>query len=140
MRLRSRGQRPDADSDRSCRFSIVGSGTWRSACRFLVSILVTFGSLSGVMFGSLTSDAQAGGPPMPVISRGVPAYASANGGAAGQANDGDYSTEWRSTTAPTAANPQWLAYDLSGVPAARRGKVDYAWYNDATGDYYNADV
>jgi len=77
---------------------------------------------------------------MPVISRGVPAYASTNGGAAGQANDADYSTEWRSTIAPSTANPQWLAYDLSTVPAARRGNVVYAWYNNATGDYFNPDV
>jgi hypothetical protein len=78
--------------------------------------------------------------PMPVISRGVPAYASAGGASAGYANDGDYATAWRSGTAPSAGNPRWLAYDLSPVAAARRASVVFAWYNDATGDYYSADV
>jgi lysophospholipase L1-like esterase len=59
---------------------------------------------------------------MPVISRGVPAFASS--GNAGGANDSSYSTYWRSN------GPAWLAYDLSSVPAAHRGLVVLGWYND----------
>jgi lysophospholipase L1-like esterase len=59
---------------------------------------------------------------MPVISRGVPAFASS--GNAGGANDSSYSTYWRSN------GPGWLAYDLSSVPAAHRGLVVVGWYND----------
>ncbi len=59
---------------------------------------------------------------MPVISRGVPAFASS--GSTGGANDSSYSTYWRSN------GPAWLAYDLSSVPAAHRGLVVVGWYND----------
>jgi hypothetical protein len=73
-------------------------------------------------------------PPAPlrVISHGAPAYASSErGGAAGRANDADYATYWRSSGVPA-----WLAYDLSAVPAASRGEVLLAWYNDPiTPDY-----
>jgi hypothetical protein len=39
---------------------------------------------------------------------------------------------WRS-----AGVPAWLAYDLSGVPAAQRGNVLLAWYNDPVTPDYN---
>ena len=72
-------------------------------------------------------------PPMPVISRGVPAYASSERGhAAASANDNDYSTIWRSAGAPA-----WLAYDLSAVPVAQRGDILLAWYNDPLTPDYN---
>jgi lysophospholipase L1-like esterase len=61
---------------------------------------------------------------MPVISRGVPAFASSAQEAASNANDSSYSTYWRSN------GPAWLAYDLSSVPAAHRGQVLLGWYND----------
>jgi lysophospholipase L1-like esterase len=61
---------------------------------------------------------------MPVISRGLPAFASSAQQPATDANDSDYSTYWRST------GPAWLAYDLSSVPAANRGQVVVGWYND----------
>lgn len=70
---------------------------------------------------------------MPVISRGVPAYASSEGGRpARNANDNDYATYWRSSGVPA-----WLAYDLSGVPTAQRGNVLLAWYNDPLTPDYN---
>lgn len=71
----------------------------------------------------------------PVISRDVPAYVS-GGYPASYANDGDYATVWRSLAAPSPATPQWLAYDLSGVPAVSRRKVMLAWYNDTTSPYW----
>jgi lysophospholipase L1-like esterase len=63
--------------------------------------------------------------PNPLISQGVPAYASTetSGEEATKANDSDYVTGWRST-----AVPAWLAYDLSGVSGL--GQVIVAWYND----------
>jgi hypothetical protein len=64
----------------------------------------------------------------PVISRDVPAFASS--GTAADANDDSYDTSWRADT--TSA---WLAYDLSAVPAAERGKVLVVWYNSS----YNYD-
>jgi lysophospholipase L1-like esterase len=76
---------------------------------------------------------------MPVISRGVPASTNSNCGGsypASNANDTDYATVWNTCTAPSAASPEWLAYDLSGVPTAHRGQVVLSWYNDLmTGDY-----
>ncbi|MGN6565858.1 MAG: cellulase family glycosylhydrolase [Thermomicrobiales bacterium] len=79
--------------------------------------------------------AAAPGGASPVISRNVPAYAS-GGYPAGYANDDDYATAWRSLAVPTTAAPQWLAYDISAIPAARRASVLAVWYNDATSAYW----
>ena len=64
-----------------------------------------------------------------LISRSVPVFASSEAYPAAQANDGSYDTTWRSSGAPA-----WLAFDLSRVPAAKRGKVLVVWYN-ATFNY-----
>jgi hypothetical protein len=64
--------------------------------------------------------------PMPVISRGAPAFASS--GTATDANDASYDTMWRSNETTSAATPSWLAYDLSSVPVVQRGRVDVVWY------------
>lgn len=69
--------------------------------------------------------------PMRVISRGVPAFSNTSCFPAHAANDGDYDTYWRSCRgAPSVTAPKWLAYDLSSVPAAQRGRVLVSWYND----------
>lgn len=69
--------------------------------------------------------------PMRVISRGVPAFSNTSCYPAQAANDGNYDTHWRSCKgAPSAASPKWLAYDLTGVPSAQRGRVLVSWYND----------
>lgn len=71
--------------------------------------------------------------PMPVISRDVPAFASSQGeGPPTAAQDGDPETSWQSTSLPA-----WLAYDLSGVPVAKRGRVLAAWYAGAALDFIN---
>ena len=62
----------------------------------------------------------------PVISRNAPAYS--GGGTASQGNDNAYWTAWQSYA------PDYLAYDLSGVPAAQRQQVLAVWYNDSTFD------
>jgi hypothetical protein len=62
---------------------------------------------------------------MPVVSRGVPAFASS--GTASLANDSSYSTEW------TASGTSWLAYDLAG--AGTLGTALVAWYNNETYGY-----
>src|SRR5690349_14384165 len=61
--------------------------------------------------------AQAAPTPMPLISRGVPTYASSQIYPASAATDGDYGTNWR------GAIPGWIALDLSHVPAAQRAQV-----------------
>jgi chitodextrinase/lysophospholipase L1-like esterase len=61
--------------------------------------------------------------PMPLISRGKPAFASS--GTASTANDSSYSSYWS-----PSAFPGWLAYNLSSVPAAQRTQVVVGWYND----------
>ena len=60
----------------------------------------------------------------PLISHGVPVFASSQLQPAANANDADYSTVWRGSI------PGWIAYDLSRVPVARRGRVIVAWFND----------
>ena len=62
----------------------------------------------------------------PVISRGVPAYS--GGGTASHGNDDAYWTAWQSDA------PDYLAYDLSGVPESQRKQVIAVWYNDSTYD------
>jgi lysophospholipase L1-like esterase len=73
-------------------------------------------------------------PPMPVISRDVPAFASADSAGAGRADDADYASTWR-----PAATRAWLAYDLAAIPVASRGRVVLAWYAE-TGVYDYAAV
>lgn len=73
--------------------------------------------------------------PMPVISRNAPAFASS--GNPSHANDSSYSTIWRSN----GTMPQWIAYDISGVPASQRARAVVFWdsgnYNYASDIRYN---
>jgi hypothetical protein len=74
---------------------------------------------------------------MPIISHGVPAFASNSDPASkpGDSNDSQPSGAWTS-----AAVPVWLAYDLSGVPVAQRNQVLVAWYDGLAADYINANA
>jgi lysophospholipase L1-like esterase len=80
------------------------------------------------------STSEAGVPAAaPLISLNVPAYTNDNCGgstSASWANDSHYDYGWRSCSTPSTAAPTYLAYDLSGVPAAQRGRVLVVWYND----------
>lgn len=62
----------------------------------------------------------------PVISRNVPAYSGAANASYG--NDNAYYTAWN------ADAPDYLAYDLSSVPASQRKQVIAVWYNNSTYD------
>lgn len=64
----------------------------------------------------------------PVISRNCPAYSQLNSDTASAANDDFYYSFWSGSAG------DYLAYDLSGIPRAERGKVLAAWYN-AAGNY-----
>ena len=78
-------------------------------------------------------NAFAGVEPNPVISRGVPAYSGANTYTASAGNDEHYFSFW------TGTSPDYLAYDLSGVPTEERETVLAVWYNvssyDQIGNY-----
>lgn len=119
----------------------VNTATVSSSTRHLrlVTVIITAFLCLGLLSLTLlkgpadTVSAQVAPPaPMPLISRGVPAYASSDrSSGASRANDNDYATYWRSNGVPA-----WLAYDLSRVAAAQRGNVLLAWYNDPiTPDY-----
>jgi hypothetical protein len=82
----------------------------------LIIVLVFF-----VCGGSLFAQSYDPPEPMPVISRTVPAYSSS--GIPSYANDYNYTTLWRSS----GSMPQWLAFDLSGVPEEQRGQVVVFW-------------
>lgn len=74
---------------------------------------------------------------MPLISRGLPAYTNddcSGSYPASLANDNTYDTTWQACGTPSASSPDWLAYDLSKVPASQRGRVLLVWYNE-TGNY-----
>ena len=75
--------------------------------------------------------------PMPVISRGVPAYTNDTCALASAANDSNYDTQWWTCGTPSTGAPLYLAYDLSGVPAASRGQVLVLWYNDPQTMHYD---
>jgi acyl-CoA thioesterase-1 len=77
--------------------------------------------------------------PMPLVSRGLPAFASAKSGDASKAVDGDYGTSWRSAHTPTPDDPDWLALDISSVPVARRATVYSLWWNEAGYSYETRD-
>src|SRR4051812_423180 len=90
-------------------------------------VLIAAFSIGGAETGSNVAAAPS---PMPLISRGVPVYASSQIYPATYANDSSYGTNWRGTI------PGWIALDLSRVPAAQRHQAIVAWYNDpATSPY-----
>lgn len=64
----------------------------------------------------------------PVISRNVPAYSENAQANAKFANDDYYYSFWSSST------PDYIAYDLSGVPAEQRETIDAVWYNPSSFD------
>jgi lysophospholipase L1-like esterase len=67
----------------------------------------------------------------PLISRGVPAFASSEIYPARYADDADYETVWRGSI------PGWIAYDLSRIKAASRSRVVVAWFNDGITSPYD---
>lgn len=78
---------------------------------------------------------------IPIISRGMPAFASSNiqpNALATYANDNNYRTTYRSYGLPA-----WVAYDLSAVPRAHRQRVLAVYYNSSyaydtiNGPHYN---
>jgi lysophospholipase L1-like esterase len=107
------------------RRSRLADPSIRRELRLRVAVLLL---VSGLLAPPATaaSAPAAGGPPapLPVISRDVPAFASADPDPARNAVGGKPGTSWR-----PSAMPAWLAYDLSGMPADRRGRVVVAWYN-----------
>ncbi len=76
--------------------------------------------------------------PNPVISRNVPAYAGSNPATATAGNDEHYFSFW------SANCPDYLAYDLSGVPEENRQVIDAVWYctsaYDVVGMYVNRNM
>jgi lysophospholipase L1-like esterase len=68
--------------------------------------------------------------PMPLISQGLPIFASSAQYPAAYANDASYDTEWRSYGVPAS-----ISLDLSSVPPAERDAIWLVWYNDDTYGY-----
>ncbi len=78
---------------------------------------------------AVAADVPAAIAPQPIISRGVPAYASS--GTASYGNNATYAQEgkWIADCEWTVfSSPAWLAYDLSGAAAADRAKILVVWY------------
>jgi hypothetical protein len=77
---------------------------------------------------------------MPVISRGVPAFASSaqSASTASGGDSSDYNAYWQSSKQPiSSGSPAWLAYDLSTVPTCQRGKVLVSWYQPVAYDAFD---
>jgi chitodextrinase len=77
-----------------------------------------------------TTSTTSGITPMPLISRGVPAYGNSGSSDPSYANDADYTHTWNS-----GGFPGWLAYDLSGVPSSERTEVYAYWTEIGNYDY-----
>ena len=73
---------------------------------------------------------------MPLMSRGVPAFASMSsaGTPPANANDDNPASNW------DAKPPAWLAYDLSSAPADQRQTALVAWYSRRSAGYFNEPV
>ncbi len=97
----------------------------RGGCHLALVMIVVCACLLPPGVGERGASAAPATPPAPtpVVSRDAPAFASAGASSARLADDTDYSSAWRPGT--TGA---WLAYDLSGLPRERRGRVLLAWY------------
>jgi lysophospholipase L1-like esterase len=78
--------------------------------------------------------------PMPLISLGLPAYTNYSEYPASDAVDGDYSTVWRTGHDPAPSDPNWVAIDLTSVPAAMRTTVYSVWFNEGAYDYDSSGV
>jgi lysophospholipase L1-like esterase len=90
------------------------------------------GPAAGSPSASPAASARARGTvPMPLISRGRPAYASRSSFPPARAFDADYGTQWSSGHQPTVAEPDWIAIDLSSVPEEQRASVYSVWFNEA---------
>lgn len=76
--------------------------------------------------------------PNPIISRNCPAYTGDTPTLITGANDEFYYSSWN------ASAPDYLAYDLSGVPEENRQVIDAVWYNysayDVIGQYVNRNM
>lgn len=112
----------------------AGAGTGGDAASTSASTGASTATSSGSASGSTGSGGSPsceGFPvaPMPLLSRGAPAYAS-SGGDPSQSNDDNPASEWSSSSVPA-----WIAYDLSGAPASQRQKVLVAWYAIHSGCY-----
>lgn len=77
-------------------------------------------------FPALTASAAV--TPDPVISRNCPAYSGSDPATATAANDEHYFTFW------SGSAPDYIAYDLSGVPEENRQVIDAVWYNTSSYD------
>ncbi len=92
----------------------------RTAAGIAAGIMAAAAVMSGTSYAEVT--------PNPVISRGCPAYSGANPATAASANDEHYFSFWFGTA------PDYLAYDLSGVPEDQRKQVIAVWYNTSSYD------
>ncbi len=129
----STNESPEASSG-----SLASSGTDSGAPSGVDSGAASDGGSTGAECPTKSTSSTA--QPMPVISRGVPAYASSaqSQGSAADGNSADYEVYWQSASQPiSSAAPAWLAYDLSSVPVCQRGKVLVSWYQPVGYDAFD---
>jgi hypothetical protein len=76
---------------------------------------------------------------MPLISIGRPALALNAQSPALDAVDASYGTVWRTAHVPAAADPDWIAIDLSAIPQVQRTTVYSVWFNEYGYNYDTSD-
>ncbi len=117
----------------SCTISVTFTPTTTGALSG--TLMVSSNSADGTASVSLsgTGTLPVTGQASPLISIGLPIYASSAAYPATNANGGNYNQQWRSNGVPVT-----LALDLSSVPVAERQSIWLVWYNDATYGYNHA--
>ncbi len=91
----------------------------------LLSLVTAMTMTAAMTTTLLPTAAETGMPANPLISRDLPAY-SGTAANANYGNDAAYYTFWN------ASGEDYLAYDLSSVPAEQRKQVLAVWYNQSS--------
>ena len=112
----------------TCTISVVFKPT--SIGSKTATLHVNAGGGAGTQTVTLTGATPVMGQALPLISVGLPIYASSAQYPVTNANGGNYNNQWRSVGVPAT-----LTLDLSSIAAAERQSIWLIWYNDATYSY-----
>jgi len=117
----------------ACSINVVFTPTAAGAAAASLNINAGGGAATQTVALSGNGALPGTGQALPLISVGLPIYASSAQYPVTNANGGNYNQQWRSNGVPVT-----LALDLSSVPAAQRQSIWLVWYNDATYGYDHA--
>ncbi len=106
--------------------NVLGKGSVNLMSEFLKRGAAAALAVPAILMHMTTWTVYAEITPNPVISRNCPVYSGTGQGTA--ANDVHYFSFWNGTA------PDYLAYDLSGIPEEERRTINAVWYNTSAYD------